>query len=165
LENSDSKDSFGFRPRAFGELDKMRDKMTWTKDYATAGVIPEGTGYRRALDYNNALYICTEGPLKDSCIRIIRQDQFEKNRYCSIALSCTDQVIYDKLQPCILEACNEVKHPPRISDYKDEYTFYVTKGGNRSKEFFQCIEVINKEAPLENHMNEIAESVGKVYAG
>jgi TPR repeat protein len=108
---------------------------------------------------NGHNFNCIHGKLIHSTIWIREQDQFDKNRYCSIILRGDDKLIYPRLR----YTCDEVKHPmksPGLSD--DSYTFYVRVNGKQSEKFLDCINLINSNTPLGK---EAMSAISKLIVG
>lgn len=115
---------------------------------------------------NALLYTCTEGALKGSKIMIIRQEQLDNNRYCSITLKLDYQFTLDKLNNSMREKRTDIS--PHIADLILSIgycTFEFHEGDDKSRELFSFIKLINDVCPLGiENMQTISNNLGKSFA-
>jgi hypothetical protein len=123
--------------------------------------------WEKTQDENDVSYICTEGELKGSTIYIRKQDEFKKNRFCSIVLRGNDNVILKELCKPIRDTCDNVRHVMDSPGLTTEvYTFLFHDNDDKSQIFLDCINRLSKICPLiSQYQHEILISIGGLNAG
>lgn len=118
-----------------------------------------GLGYKYA-------YKCVDGRLKDSEIRFLKLDRFEKNRHGRIVLHGDRQFILNYLDAPMHNSCKQwVNRMWSIDTITKEYTFVFSRGGKESGEFLNHIKQIDSISTMGWDMiREIAETVGQSAA-